>query len=51
MRGFYAMNEKMDALGDDKAWDDEKDRDWNGCCEDPCDDEDDDEEYEKEWCD
>lgn len=49
MRGFYTVNEKMNALGDDKTWDDEKERDWNGCCEDPCDD--DDEEYEREWCD
>jgi len=46
MRRFYGI----EALGDDKTWDDEKDSDMEGCCEDPYDDEED-EDNEKEWCD
>jgi hypothetical protein len=44
MRGFYTI--KM--LGDDKVWDDDKDSDQEGCCEDPYEDE---EDEEREWCD
>lgn len=39
----------IEALGDDKTWDDENGSEQEGCCEDPYEDED--EEYEREWCD
>lgn len=45
MRRFYEMK----CTGDDKAWDEEENSEWNGCCEDPYDDEE--EENEREWCD
>jgi len=45
---FYEINPTLQCLDDEDVWDDEKDSDWNGCCEDPYDDE---EENEREWCD
>lgn len=47
---IYANAEFSSAEGSEEdVWDDEKDSDWNGCCEDPY--EDDEEENEREWCD
>jgi len=45
---FYEMNPILKA-SEEELWDDEKESDWEGCCEDPYDDED--EEVEREWCD
>lgn len=44
---FYEIK-PMARCSEDDLWDDEKDREWEGCCEDPYDDE---EENEREWCD
>jgi len=51
MRGFYTMNEEISVLGDDKTWNDEKESDWNGRCEDVSEEDDDEEDEEREWCD
>lgn len=53
-RTLACFDDRVDATfsenKDDDLWDDEKESDWNGCCEDPYDDEDE-EEQEREWCD
>lgn len=48
MCGFYEIK-PMIYCSEEDGWDDKKEDDWNGCCEDPYDD--DEEENEREWCD
>jgi len=44
---FYEIKPNVRCSDDEDVRDDEKDDEWNGCCEDPYDDE----ENEREWCD
>lgn len=44
---LYAITPIQRCSDEQDLWDDEKEDEWNGCCEDPYDDED----NEREWCD
>lgn len=48
MCGFYEVKSSIRCSDDVDVFDDEKEDEWNGCCEDPYDDE---EDNEREWCD